>query len=287
MMRFTKHMNYNLEGKTVAITGSTGGIGCKLCEQLLSFGASLIFVDRNKEKSQNLSENLKLKFKNAKINFVTCDLENFESVKSAVEQLKLIKIDVFIHNAGAYKIPRKHTDIGFDNIFQINFVSPYYITKMLKDDIEKFVVVGSIAHNYSKLDENDIDFSTRKACSKVYGNAKRFLMFSLFELFKSTPKKLAITHPGITFTNITSHYPKIIFAIIKYPMKIIFMKPRTASLCILKGVFESTNYHHWIGPRFFNIWGKPKCKKLSTCKKAESEKISSIAENIYNKIKEQ
>lgn len=280
-------MNYSLKGKTIAITGSTGGIGSKLCEQLLSFGASLILVDRNLDKSQNLSKNLKLKFENANIDFVTCDLENFESVKSAVEQLKFIKIDVFIHNAGAYKIDRKTTDIGFDNIFQINFVSPYYITRQLENNIDKFVIVGSIAHNYSKIDKNDVDFKNRKAYSKVYGNAKRFLMFSLYEFFKNKPEKLAITHPGITFTNITSHYPKLIFTIIKYPMKIIFMKPKSASLCILKGVFESTSYHTWIGPSLFDIWGKPKTKKLSTCKIAESQEIGKLADEFYNKLKEQ
>lgn len=286
-MKYTKLMNYNLNGKTIAISGSTGGIGCKLCEHLLSLGADLVLVDRNLEKSQNLSKNLKSKYKNANIDFVTCDMEIFKNVIAAVAILKQMKIDVFIHNAGAYKIPRKITDIGFDNIFQINFVSPYYITKELQNDIEKFVVVGSIAHNYSKIDTNDIDFRTYKACSKVYGNAKRFLMFSLFELFKNAPEKLTITHPGITFTNITAHYPKLIFAIIKYPMKVIFMKPKSAALCILEGVFKNINYHHWIGPRLLNVWGKPTIKKLSTCTKEESIKISKIANDIYDKLKEQ
>ena len=117
-VKFTKLMKYNLEGKTVAITGSTGGIGCALCEQILSAGASIILIDRNYEKSVLFSKKLKQKFKNAQIDFVTCDLEHFENVKNATELLKSKKIDVFIHNAGAYKIDRKTTDAGFDNIFQ-------------------------------------------------------------------------------------------------------------------------------------------------------------------------
>ena len=147
------------------------------------------------------------------------------------------------------------------------------------------MVVGSIAHNYSRIDESDVDFSTRKQASKVYGNAKRYLMFSLFELFKNEDRvSLAITHPGITFTNITSHYPKLIFAIIKHPMKVIFMKPRKAALSLLQGVFEETSYHTWIGPRLFDIWGVPSLKKLRTCSIKESEKIASIADAIYKKL---
>lgn len=148
------------------------------------------------------------------------------------------------------------------------------------------MVVGSIAHNYSKADFSDLDFSTRKASSLVYGNAKRFLMFSLYELFRNQDNvSLAVTHPGITFTNITAHYPKLIFAVIKHPMKIIFMKPGKAALSILRGCFESTEYHRWIGPRFFNVWGMPKNQKLSTCKEEEGLKIFEKAEEIYENLK--
>ena len=94
-----------------------------------------------------------------------------------------------------------------------------------------------------------------------------------------------MVHPGITFTGITAHYPKLIFSLIKHPMKIIFMKPKKAALCILKGVFEATDYHHWIGPKLFNIWGLPENKALKTCSEAESRQIFTEAEKIYNKIK--
>lgn len=291
-MKFIKAMNCkDLNGKTIAITGATGGIGRELCDYILNLGANLILLDRNAEKSHTLGKKLLNKYNNAKIEYITTDLEDIESVKHSCESLKSKPIDIFIHNAGAYSIPRKKCDTGYDNVFQINFVSPYYIIRELLPILEKrkstrVIVVGSIAHNYSKTDEKDIDFSKRKAASKVYGNAKRYLMFSLYELFKNETKvKLSVTHPGITFTNITAHYPKIIFAIIKYPMKIIFMKPKKAMLSIAEGLFTDCRYHEWIGPRLFNIWGKPKLKKLSTCKQAESQFIGKTADDIYNKLK--
>ena len=152
-----------------------------------------------------------------------------DNVKSVTKELENMDIDIFIHNAGAYSIPRKICSSGYDNVFQINFVSPYYMIRTLLPTLRAkkgmAVAVGSIAHNYSKTDERDIDFRKRSASSKVYGNAKRFLMYSLYELFKNEKEaSLSIVHPGITFTNITAHYPKLIFAVIKHPMKIIFMK---------------------------------------------------------------
>jgi hypothetical protein len=68
-------------------------------------------------------------------------------------------------------------------------------------------------------------------------------------------------------------------------MKVIFMKPAKAALCVLRGVFEKTEYHTWIGPKVFDVWGLPSKKELKTCSIEESEYISDIAEQVYNKCK--
>ncbi len=284
--KWLKLNTHNLASKTVAVTGTTGGLGCELCRYLLKLGAKLIMLDRNQTKAAVLETELKADFPNADIHRIEIDLEDIDSVKTATEALKQLPIDVFMHNAGAYSIPRKTCKTGLDNVFQINFASPYYMICELLPNLRAVngavVAVGSIAHNYSKSDPEDIDFAKRTASSKVYGNAKRYLMFALFERFKhETAVRLSIVHPGITFTNITAHYPPLIFAVIKHPMKIIFMKPKRAALSILKGVFQPTEYHTWIGPRWFDVWGLPKHKRLKTCSTDESRQIFITAEDIY------
>ena len=281
----------DLTGKRIVITGSTGGIGVNIVTILSDLNANLVLLGRDICKIQNLKNKLLLKHPNIEIEVIDVDLSNFKSVKTCINKLvEYDKIDAIIHNAGIYNVPIQSTDFGFNNVFSVNFLAPYYITKQIlplleKSDMAKVVIVGSIAHNYSHIDVNDIDFSTRKKPSKIYGNSKRFLMFSMYELFKNKDKvKLSVTHPGITSTNMTNHYPKFVYALIKYPMKVIFIPPRKASLSIIKGVFDNTNYHYWIGPNLLNIWGYPKTRKLKTCSIDESKKIFDIAENIYNKI---
>lgn len=276
----------DLVGKTVAVTGSTGGLGRELCRCLAALGASLVLVDRNTERSEGFRRELLGEFDGIEVLCVRADLEDIGSVKAACEQLKALPIDIFIHNAGAYSIPRHKCDTGYDNVFQINFISPYYMIRELLPYLEarqgRVVVVSSIAHSYSKADENDVDFSGRSASSKVYGNAKRYLTYSLFELFRDEREvTLSVTHPGISFTNITAHYPKLIYAIIKHPMKLIFMRPRRACLSVLRGVFEPCGYCEWIGPRLFDIWGLPKRKKLNTATAEERRYIGRTAERIY------
>ena len=274
----------SLVGKTVAISGATGGIGKELCRHLAALGASLVLLDRNPEKSLALKNELQKDVPALNVKNITLDLEDIDSVRSATDRLTEDTPDALILNAGAYHIPRHKCSTGFDNIFQINFVSPYYLARRLLPKIRerggRIVAVGSIAHTYSKADFSDIDFSGVSKSSKAYGNAKRYLVFSLFGL-GDYGKTVVVTHPGITFTNITAHYPKPIFAVIKYPMKIIFMKPKRACLSILYGLFEDCGKNEWIGPRIFNIWGLPRRQRLKSCSDAEAAQICATAERIY------
>ena len=275
----------SLIGKRVAVTGSTGGLGRELVNYLLSLGASLVLVDRNRNKQLDLVKEMTAIYADADITLVNADLENMDSVKLATDELLKIGVDVFIHNAGAYSIPRHTASTGFDNVFQINYVSPYYMIRKLLPHLDNVsghvVAVGSIAHNYSATDGDDIDFAKRTAASKVYGNAKRYLMYSLPKLFEGSRATLSIVHPGISLTGITAHYPKLIYAIIKYPMKLIFMHPRRAVLSIVDGVFRPTSSGEWIGPALFGIWGMPKKVRLSTADEEEIQKINERAENIF------
>ena len=204
---------------------------------------------------------------------------------AAADALICENIDYLILNAGAYSIPRHECSSGYDNVFTINFVSPYYIARRLLPTVTanggRIVAVGSIAHTYSQIDLQDIDFSTRKKASLVYGNAKRHLMYAFFAL---DDRHLAVAHPGITQTNITAHYPKLIYAIIKYPMRVIFMRPRRACLSILCAMFEECRDTEWIGPRLFDVWGLPKKRALRSCSQDEATTIAESAEKIYEEM---
>jgi len=285
--KWLKRNSDSLSGRTVAVSGSTGGIGRQLCKILAALGANLILIDRNRKKSEALADELKTEFTDLKINYITADMSDMESVKRAADELLLTDVSCLVLNAGAYAIPRKTCDMGYDNVFQINFISPYYLARRLFPLISerggRIVAVSSIAHNYSKTDASDIDFSKRERASRVYGNSKRFLTYSLLNLYGESGV-LSVVHPGISFTGITNHYPKPIFFIIKYPMKVIFMRPRKAALSVVKGIFTPTKQYEWIGPRLFNVWGLPKKKKLNTADGEEIKFIAEEAEKIYGKF---
>lgn len=285
-----KEKGYSLSGKWVAITGATGGLGKEACRGILSVSGSLILVNRSREKSEVLCRELKMEFPQGQIEFLQADLTDMNSVQAVCEELKQRPLDVLILNAGAYHIPRAICATGWDNVFQTNFVSHYYMVRELMPVLAKrqgkVIAMGSIGHYLAKADLENVDFAKCPKPIRVYGNSKRYLMFGMAELMKEHPEvAFAIAHPGISFTNITSHYPKPLVALIKWPMKLIYMKPERAVRSLLQSIFEQVPYLHWMGPGVWNIWGNPKVKALTNCGEAERRQIYNSAERIYRQLK--
>lgn len=273
----------SLSGKSVLVSGSTGGLGTELCRSVLAAGGSLITLDRNRVKAAALKEKLLLEFPNGKISQLFADMESLDSVKAVLPEIIALKPNIVVANAGAYNIPRHKTYEGYDNVFTINFISPYYMLRSLEGQIERFVAVGSIAHNYSKTSKTDIDFHSRRGSAKCYGNSKRYLTYAA--LARNGATEVLVAHPGITLTGITDHYPKWLFPIIKPLMRVIFMPPSAAARSIFAGIFACPRENSWIGPALFGIWGPPKQSPLNTANAAEREFIAKTAEKIYSEIK--
>ena len=154
IMKYYKWLSKNtsaLAGKTVAISGSTGGLGKHICRYLAFLGARLILLDRNRERSEANKSALEAEFPGVEISLICLDLVDVNSVSEATERLKEIEPDYLIHNAGAYSIPRCTSNSGYDNVFTINFASPYYMVRellpVLRRKQGRVVVVGSIAQN--------------------------------------------------------------------------------------------------------------------------------------------
>lgn len=272
----------DLQGRVVVMTGAAGGLGSVVSRYLLQSHAKLIMLERDVEKMDTLSQKLLSEFPEAEIEKIQIDLNQLRSINEVAMQLVNQRIDFLILNAGVYNVPLSNAELGYNNVFQINFIGQYYLTKLLMPALQrtkgKVVAVTSIAHTYTKLDESDIDYTKNPKGTKVYGNSKRFLTLALSELFKDRDDvRLALVHPGVTLTPMTNAKNNFFTNI---TMKLIFPKVEVAALNILRGVFVDIDYDEWIGPRKSNIWGTPKVTKLPIAAAEERAKVFNLAENI-------
>ena len=128
-----KNHSQDMSGKVVAITGTTSGTGFVCAREVARKGATVILLNRESERSEKSLNQLKEAVPGGKFDSVVCDLQNFESVRNATEQIKsrYDVVDVLVNNAGVMALPDQATTDGHDVQMQTNCISHFLITKEL------------------------------------------------------------------------------------------------------------------------------------------------------------
>lgn len=87
--------------KTALITGATGGIGQAFCRLFAQDHINLVLLSRNREKLQQLRDNLQAEF-GISVHLIILDLTRPDAAHSVLQQLKSqgLQIDYLVNNAG-------------------------------------------------------------------------------------------------------------------------------------------------------------------------------------------
>ena len=126
----------SLEGKTVAITGTTSGTGFVSALACGKLGARVLLLNRPSERATAALSELKTKNSNGDFTQIDCDLQSFESVREAAKNLRVLcpeGLDVLCNNAGVMALEDLATEDGFDVQMQTNHLSHFLLTKLCFD----------------------------------------------------------------------------------------------------------------------------------------------------------
>ena len=123
-------MSYNpftLDGKTILVTGSAGGIGRATSLECAKLGARLVLTDINET---GLQETL-LMLEGVGHEYKVADLTSQEALDELVNELPML--DGFVSNAGVTKpTPVKFINkMDLERIMSINTFAPIYLTQRL------------------------------------------------------------------------------------------------------------------------------------------------------------
>ncbi|GMR51021.1 hypothetical protein PMAYCL1PPCAC_21216, partial [Pristionchus mayeri] len=139
----------NLQGKTIAITGTTSGLGAVTSRSLALAGASVLCLNRNKSATEQQMPKLGSKRDDVDMIFIECDLSSIASVRAAAEKVirTIDHIDVLILNAGIYQPTEPATLDGLEATFGVNHVGHFHLATLLLLLLEKsapsrIVVIG-------------------------------------------------------------------------------------------------------------------------------------------------
>lgn len=208
--------------KTILITGANSGIGYETAKHLALSGNTIIAASRKKESTLQAVEKLNRlcseKGSEGKVIFYDLDLASLESVSGFAGRIKeqYGVVDTLICNAGIMNAPYRLTPDGYESQFQTNFLSHFFLTQLLIDNIlrsdnPKVINVCSASaekgtiesterlEQISRVKETDYDAMTSYRESKL-AQQVTVLHMSRQEEYKKI--RFSLIHPGIVNTNL-------------------------------------------------------------------------------------
>ena len=139
----------DMTGKVVAITGTTSGTGYVCARELAKKGATVILLNRKSERAEQAHQRLLEEVSGGTFEAVDCDLQNFDSVRSAATAVKskYDVLDVLVNNAGVMALKDQATVDGYDVQMQTNVISHFLLTKELFPLLRKSAEARIVNHS--------------------------------------------------------------------------------------------------------------------------------------------
>ena len=222
----------SLSGKTYVITGANSGTGFQASRVLLSKGAKVIMMNRNRDKSLQAIDALKTTLGHSvDVSFVHMDLASLASVKTAASELleKVERIDALICNGAIAQVAKQEFTIdGFESQLGVNHYGHFLLCGLLYPRIEasngRIVVVGSTAYKMGKkrIRFEDINFNEKYTAWDSYAQSKLAQVMFAYELQRrlhhaGKQVQVHVCHPGASRTNLlkdtASTFHKLAWAI--------------------------------------------------------------------------
>ncbi len=203
----------DFRGRLVVITGATSGIGYQTARHYASYGANLLTINRDEQKSEALSQALEREFGVA-CDYVLADLSRLADVHRVGNTLAgmAAPIDVLIHNAGLYLSKKRSTEDGIETTFAVNYLASFVINNLVKEKLKaqqktRILLVSSEGYRFAVwgLRLDDLNWDRRRYTGlRAYGASKtaQLLAMPVFhDDFRASGVTINAMHPGMVATN--------------------------------------------------------------------------------------
>jgi retinol dehydrogenase 14 len=168
----------SMAGRTVLITGGTGGIGRATALGLAAMGANVAITGRDGARAKDVAREIRAAT-GTQVDTFVADLSSQSDVRRlAAETLdRLPRIDVLVNNVGGYWNTRHVTSDGLERTFAVNHLAPFLLTNLLLEHLRasspaRVVTTSSGAHFSAVLDIEDLNAERRWSAWSAYCNSK-------------------------------------------------------------------------------------------------------------------
>ena len=206
--------NPSMAGKTVLITGGTGGIGKATAVGLARLGARVGIVGRDATRATAAAEDIRTKSGNPAVDVFAEDMSAQAEVRRlAAEVLDAYsRLDVLVNNVGGFWQHRHVTADGLEHTFAVNHLAPFLLTNLLLERLTasapaRVVTVSSGAQSLGRIDFDDLQGERDYSGQRAYNQSKLANVMFTYELARrldGTGVTANVLHPGVTRTDFSA-----------------------------------------------------------------------------------
>jgi NAD(P)-dependent dehydrogenase (short-subunit alcohol dehydrogenase family) len=224
-----------MTGKTVLITGGTGGIGRATAIRLAAMGARVGIVGRDLRRTQRAAAEIESESGNGIVDAFGADMSSQAEVRRLASDVldAYPRLDVLINNVGGFWSHRHVTADGLERTFALNHLAPFLLTSLLLDRLTasapaRIVTVASGAQSMGTIAFDDLMGEHRYSGQHAYNQSKLANVMFTYELARrltGTGVTATALHPGMTNTSFSAEDPSRVFAPLVAVMRLFMKKP--------------------------------------------------------------
>jgi retinol dehydrogenase 14 len=205
-----------MAGRTVLVTGGSGGIGRATALGLAAMGAHLAITGRDRGRTEDAAREIRAAG-SGPVDVFVADLSSQAQVRQLAGQVlqSLPRIDVLVNNAGGYWNTRHVTADGLERTFALNHLAPFLLTNLLLDRLKhsvpaRVVTVSSNVQAIGRIDFEDLQGERSYSGARAYNQSKLANVLFTYELagrLQGTSVTANVLHPGVARTSFGAEDP--------------------------------------------------------------------------------
>jgi retinol dehydrogenase 14 len=209
----------SMTGKTVLITGGTGGIGRAAAIALAAMGARVGIIGRDEARAKLAAAEISRESGAPAVDIFVGDMSSQTEVRRLADEVLAAypRLDVLLNNVGGFWANRHVTADGLEHTFALNHLAPFLLTSLLLERLTasapaRVVTVSSAAQSMGRIDFDDLMGEREYSGQRAYNQSKLANIMFTYELSKrleGTGVTATAVHPGMTSTDFSAEDPAL------------------------------------------------------------------------------
>jgi retinol dehydrogenase-14 len=213
-----------MAGKTVLVTGGTGGIGKATAAGLAAMGARVGITGRDVGRARAAAAEIAANTGNRAVDAFAADMSSQTHVRQLARKVldTYPRLDVLINNVGGFWSTRRVTADGLEHTFAVNHLAGFLLTDLLLGRLmasapARIVTVSSGAQRMGRINFDDLQGERAYSGQRAYNQSKLANVLFTYELARrlnGSGVTATALHPGVVRTRFAAEDPSRVWKVL-------------------------------------------------------------------------